>query len=149
MVQETTEHVRSMFVYGTLKTGQCREVCWPRKPIEIRSAWVYGELYDTGPYPALFAGQDMVGGQVWIFDVDDLPAVVKDLDEVEEYRPGHEATNLYNRQIIDCFDKDSQTIRAYTYIYGRENERAVFKRMLPSYSWGARRLAVWPAGADW
>ncbi len=55
--------VQAFFVYGTLKTGQCRERCWPCKPIETRAAWVYGELYDTGPYPALFAGSDMVGGR--------------------------------------------------------------------------------------
>ncbi len=46
-----------------------------------------GELYDTGPYPAMFPGTDLVGGQVWLFDSADIPAVIAELDEVEEYRP--------------------------------------------------------------
>ncbi len=141
--------VSAVFVYGTLKTGQCRERCWPRPPREIRRAWTYGELYDTGPYPALFAGQDMVGGQVWIFGAEDMPIVLAELDEVEEYRPGHEATNLYNRVAIECYDQDSQTIHAYTYLYARQYERNLFQRVQPDYSWATRRLAVWPVGADW
>ncbi len=68
----TLESINAVFVYGTLKTGQCRESCWPRKPLEVRRAWTLGALYDTGPYPALFAGEDMVAGQVWIFDADDM-----------------------------------------------------------------------------
>ena len=143
------EAITAVFVYGTLKTGQCRQTCWPRSPREIRRAWVYGELYDTGPYPAMFAGKDLVGGQAWLFDPSDMPAVLAELDDVEEYRPGHEATNLYNRQVIDCFDDQEQCLRAYTYIYGRDIERGTFRRLLPSYSWADRRLALWPDGVDW
>ncbi len=115
----------------------------------MRRAWTLGALYDTGPYPALFAGEDMVAGQVWIFDADDMQQVIADLDIVEEYRPGHEATNLYNRRVIDCFDQSDNAISAFTYIYGRDNERGLFRRLSPAYSWGERRLALWPAGADW
>lgn len=143
------DEAHAVFVYGTLKVGQCREHCWPRQPREIRAAWTLGELYDTGPYPALFAGSDSVGGQVWLFDPVDMAPVLDQLDEVEEYRPGHEATNLYNRHIVECFDRDGQSFQAYTYIYARENERGLFQRMLPSYSWAGQRLALWPAGTDW
>lgn len=145
----TLDSINALFVYGTLKTGQCRESCWPRRPREIRRAWTYAELYDTGPYPAMFAGSDPVGGQVWIFDPEDMPAVITELDDVEEYRPGHESTNLYNRQVIECVDEQSQTLQAFTYIYGREYERGLFRRVVPSYSWGGRSLALWPEGVDW
>jgi gamma-glutamylcyclotransferase (GGCT)/AIG2-like uncharacterized protein YtfP len=145
----TNDSIEAVFVYGTLKTGQCREGCWPRRPREIRKAWTRGELYDTGPYPAMFPGEDMVAGQVWIFDRSDMEAVIRELDLVEEYQPGQESTNLYNRQVIECFDQQGDGWSAFTYIYGRENERGFFKRMRADYSWGERRLAVWPAGADW
>ncbi len=145
----TLDSITAVFVYGTLKTGQCREQCWPRRPQEIRRAWTLGELYDTGPYPALFPGTDCVGGQVWIFAASDMDAVLRELDEVEEYRPGHEATNLYNRVTIECTDEYSHIIHAHTYLYGRAHEQALFKRMQPSYSWAERRLALWPEGADW
>lgn len=145
----TRPSISTLFVYGTLKVGQCRERCWPRQPVEIRAAWTYGELYDTGPYPALFPGDDMVAGQAWLFDPADLPAVLEQLDAIEEYRPGHEATNLYNRQVIECFDRNGDSLKSYTYIYARENERGLFTRIEAGYSWGERRLALWPVGADW
>lgn len=111
-----------------------------------------GELYDTGPYPALFPGEDAVGGQVWIFDPSDMASVIQELDQVEEYRPGHEATNLYNRHVVECTDDQSRIIRAFTYIYARADERATFTRLWPTnstYSEGERRLVIWPLGADW
>ena len=86
---------------------------------------------------------------MWIFAAEDMATVVAELDDVEEYRPGQEATNLYNRRVIECVDDQSRSLRAFTYIYGREFERGSFTRVEPSYSWEARRLALWPEGVDW
>lgn len=144
-----TDPVLSVFVYGTLKTGQCRETCWPEKPLCIDKAWTLGELYDTGPYPALFAGRDRVGGELWAFAEEAIARVLEELDQVEEYEPGKEATNLYNRVIVECTDQSGRVHRAYTYLYGRLDERRHFERVEPTYRWEDRCLAVWPAGSDW
>ncbi len=149
MPDSSQEQVLSVFVYGTLKRGQCRETCWPCKPERIVRAWTQGELYDTGPYPALFEGHDLVAGELWTFDADSLTQVLIELDIVEEYRPGAEATNLYNRVIVPCIDQSGARARAYTYLYGRLDERRFFERVVPNYSWDQRFFAVWPPGADW
>jgi gamma-glutamylcyclotransferase (GGCT)/AIG2-like uncharacterized protein YtfP len=141
--------ITTVFVYGTLKTGQCREKCWPCEPSQVTKAWTYGELYDTGPYPALFPGKDRVAGELWTFPGAAMPTVLAELDLVEEYTPGDEATNLYNRCEITCFDQAGNDVRAYTYLYGRQLEKQFFSRVQPDYSWGDLRLALWPPETDW
>lgn len=141
--------VFAVFVYGTLKTGQCREACWPQKPLRIDKVWTFGELYDTGPYPALFAGRDKIAGELWTFDTETIASVLEALDEVEEYQPGQEATNLYNRVIVQCADRSGSVHQAYTYFYGRMDERKHFGRIEPSYRWEDGCFALWPAGCEW
>lgn len=144
-----TDPVLAVFVYGTLKRGQCREGCWPAEPLHIEKAWTRGELYDTGPYPALFAGGDSVAGELWFFSSQAIARVLKVLDRVEEYEPGCEATNLYNRVPVECIDRAGNVYRAYTYLYGRAEERKNFQRVEAGYLWGDRCFAVWPVGGDW
>ena len=144
-----TDAVVAVFAYGTLKTGQCREGSWPEKPVRIDKAWTLGELYDTGPYPALFAGTDQIAGELWTFSSQTIASVLRALDLVEEYEPGREATNLYNRVRVECTDQTGRIHRAYTYLYGRHHERSSFERIEPNYRWEERCFAVWPVGADW
>jgi gamma-glutamylcyclotransferase (GGCT)/AIG2-like uncharacterized protein YtfP len=145
----TTDSITSLFVYGTLKTGQCREKCWPATPLGIRKAWLIGELYDTGPYPALLGGQDCVAGELWTFEPSDMPRVLSVLDRIEEYRPGCEATNLYNRVIERCWLMTGGCESAYCYRYGQPGHANQFQRVEPSYEWEGRRFAVWPTGGRW
>lgn len=51
-----TDLITDLFVYGTLKRGQCRETMWPRPPVSVRPAFIRGRLYDLGPYPAIWCG---------------------------------------------------------------------------------------------
>lgn len=143
------EPVLAVFVYGTLKTGQCRQGCWPAQPLRIEKAWTRGELYDTGPYPALFAGSDSVAGELWIFSGQTIARVLKALDQVEEYEPGRETTNLYNRVVVECIDQAGNVHHAYTYLYARADERKRFQRVEANYQFEERSFAVWPAEADW
>lgn len=145
----STDSINAMFVYGTLKTGQCRESCWPEVPQVIHQAWLLGELYDTGPYPALFSGQDSVAGELWIFDAEAMPRVLQVLDRIEEYQPGAEATNLYNRVIETCWLTTGQAMAAYCYRYAQSQHRSQFQRVEPHHVWEGRRLAFWPVGGRW
>lgn len=144
-----SDTVLAVFVYGTLKTRQCREGCWPEKPVRIDKVWTLGQLYDTGPFPALFAGSDHVAGELWTFSRETIDSVLRALDIVEEYVPGQEATNLYNRVLVECTDQAGRVHVAYTYLYGRTDDRKHFQRITEHYRWADRCLAVWPAGCDW
>ncbi len=116
------------FVYGTLKRGECREICWPCKPTTVEQAWVYGELYDAGSYPALVSGHDRVLGELWTFPESRFREIVRVLDEVEEYHP-ESAHNLYNRERIDCETLSGRRELAYTYLYARLHDLPRFPRL--------------------
>lgn len=144
-----TDSVCAVFAYGTLKRGQCRQACWPAEPLDVFKAWTLGELTDTGPYPALFHGSDAVAGEVWIFDQVSMARVLEVLDDVEEYRPGQTATNLYEREIVRCTGQDGIVHRAHAYFYARPQEKSCFRRIEPEHVCAGRAYAVWPVGGDW
>jgi gamma-glutamylcyclotransferase (GGCT)/AIG2-like uncharacterized protein YtfP len=109
--------IQCVFVYGTLKRGQCRERCWPRRPLEIESAWTLGRLFDLGPYPALVEGADRTLGELWRLAAADLRETLSALDRIEGYRgqPG----DLYQRVVADCTTEAGDVVRAFTYRYSR------------------------------
>jgi gamma-glutamylcyclotransferase (GGCT)/AIG2-like uncharacterized protein YtfP len=135
------------FVYGTLKRGECREKCWPRPPLQVESAWVRGELYDTGPYPALRPGNDPVLGEVWSYPAHDLAIVTRVLDEIEEYCEGR-IGNLYTRETIECQTFDGRQFIAQTYVYAQTIDRPTFQRRLPTVDVGGQRFAYWTKRVD-
>jgi gamma-glutamylcyclotransferase (GGCT)/AIG2-like uncharacterized protein YtfP len=132
----------NFFVYGTLKRGQCRERIWPRSPMVVEEAWVLGELYDAGSYPALFPGTEKVLGEIWSFPQSDFDAIVKVLDDVEEYRPG-DPYNLYNRELIDCETLTGRRTVAYTYLYARKHDLPTFTRIVADEQ---SEFAQWHSG---
>jgi gamma-glutamylcyclotransferase (GGCT)/AIG2-like uncharacterized protein YtfP len=72
-----------VFVYGTLKRGQCREHCWPIAPAVTRAAWTFGRLFDLGAYPAMLPGKERIAGECWSFLEGQLPSVLLVLDRIE------------------------------------------------------------------
>jgi gamma-glutamylcyclotransferase (GGCT)/AIG2-like uncharacterized protein YtfP len=105
--------ITAVFVYGTLKRGQCRERCWPRAPRAIQSATITGRLIDLGPYPALVPGDETIAGELWQFDAEDMPETLAALDEVEGYR--QLGADYYRRIAVVCrTPMDKETI-GFTY----------------------------------
>ncbi|HUE74163.1 MAG TPA: gamma-glutamylcyclotransferase family protein [Pirellulaceae bacterium] len=107
----------AIFVYGTLKRGQCRERAWPRRPLGVESAWTLGRLYDLGPYPALIEGTDRVLGEVWRFAPEDMRESLRVLDGIEGFRD--QSDDLYRREVVECTTESGIVVRAYTYCYAR------------------------------
>src|SRR5262245_17704552 len=119
----------AVFVYGTLKRGEEREGCWPRKPRMVERAMVKGALFDLGAYPALVEGSDVVAGGVWQFAGQGFGATLAGPDEVEGYSGGND--DLYWRVVIDC-EIAGRTVRAWTYQYSRQEELGDELRMKPN-----------------
>lgn len=130
------------FVYGTLKRGECREKCWPRRPLNIEAAWTLGTLFDTGPYPALRPGNDPVLGEVWSFAPEDFEVVASELDSVEEYQEGRE-DNLYLRERVQCQTLTGKIVQSYTYIFAQTNLLPTFIRIAPQLRVGEKQFAMW------
>ncbi|WP_145078110.1 gamma-glutamylcyclotransferase family protein [Aureliella helgolandensis] len=118
------------FVYGTLKRGNCRDTCWPCAAIDVAPAWVYGALYDVGPYPALFVGKDRVLGEIWTFQDSDCGLVTETLDEIEGTNQGG-VVNLYNREAVTAHRFDETECRAWIYFYANLQQRSHLRYVTP------------------
>jgi len=129
----------AVFVYGTLKRGQVREKCWPRKPVSVERATVRGVLYDLGPYPGLTTGDDVVSGEIWTFAPYDMPTTLAILDEIEGYRGSSD--DEYSRVIVECVTS-AGTASAWVYIYSRQDQLRPERRIELDDS----GICCWPAG---
>lgn len=130
--------LQHIFVYGTLKRGQCRESAWPRPPVLVQPARVSGELYDLGAYPAMLSGSDWVVGEVWSFEYEDVEPTLRVLDEIEDYR--RQPDDLYRRVEIACWLGSGAQLRALTYIYAQPQHLSKQLRVTPD----AGGNSVWP-----
>ena len=134
----------AVFVYGTLKRGQCREAMWPRRPTKIREAIVVGSLFGRDDYPAMREGIDRVLGEIWQFEPVDMPAVLKALDRIEgTNQPG--AADLYHRVLVEVFDTSGNALgHAHSYRYASDPIADGFVLIEPA---AAETYVAWPAGA--
>ena len=115
MQDPPTLSIHQVFVYGTLKRGQCREHAWPHEPKTIRDAAVLGALFGRDDYPALKPGDDLVAGELWEFKADEIQQVLWRLDQIEVYNQPRTA-NLYERVVCKVVDYDGETLGdAWTY----------------------------------
>ncbi|MCG8583082.1 MAG: gamma-glutamylcyclotransferase, partial [Pirellulales bacterium] len=105
--------VTSVFVYGTLKQGECRAHCWPHRPMDVRAASIRGNLFDLGPYPALLEGGDRVLGECWMFVADQMRETLEVLDQIECF--GQEGVDLYVRRIVRCRSSANAETDAHAY----------------------------------
>src|SRR5262245_29758041 len=111
--------IQAVFVYGTLKRGEVRAAMWPKAPLAVEVAEVRGMLFDLGRYPALVAGDERVGGELWHFAAEDLPTTLEELDRIEGYR--RMPDDLYRREASECHTA-SRRHRAWTYRYARPQD---------------------------
>lgn len=107
----------AVFVYGTLRRGECRAIFWPYSPVSVEPAFVRGRLYDLGPYPALVPGEDLVRGELWRLSPEHTAETLAVLDEVEGYSvsPG----DLYQRVVVECRTESGESYQANVYYYAR------------------------------
>ncbi len=134
----------AVFVYGTLKRGQCRESLWPLRPLKICEACVLGSLFARDDYPAMTAGQDRVLGELWQFGAAELPMVLKSLDQIEGTNQA-DVDDLYHRVIVEAFDTSDHLLgTAYTYRYAGDPLADGFELIQPP---SKDAYVAWPAGA--
>ncbi len=140
--------LRHLFVYGTLKRGECREACWPLPPTAVRPAWTLGDLFDTGPYPALLSGKALVGGEVWSYREEEMAQVRQTLDAIEGTdQPGQ--ANEYDRALSVAYLLNGHAVQVELYRYAQPERLANCVRVTPWLEWQGRRFAVWPIGVNW
>ncbi len=100
MADTLTDFKRYVFVYGTLRKGQERDINRLRPaPIFIGNGQINGTLYNLGSYPGVrLGGLNWVQGEVYQI----TPELERQLDEIEEVWP--QQTGEYARQevVVQC-----------------------------------------------
>ncbi len=108
----------TIFVYGTLKPGECHFARYcGNKVISSQRAYILGELYHFPAlgYPGATAGTRQVHGFVLTFaDV----AILPKLDELEDFDPARSETkNDYRRELALTYTPDGiASISAWVYL---------------------------------
>lgn len=110
--------VTALFVYGTLKTTGVRSGLWPFSPIEVAPATIQATLFDLGPYPAIYPGNDSVAGEKWRFQAWQMLETLAVLDRVEGFN--QEGRDLYVRETVECQLVNGEKITAYSYFYAED-----------------------------
>ena len=134
--------IQSVFVYGTLKRGQCRAACWPREPLSVCEAWTWACLYGRSDYPAMTAGRNRVLGELWKFPADRMAEVLAKIDQVEgTNQPGQE--DLYVRVAIKTWSREGQPKDdAFAYRYATDPLADGFALLQPE---GPDEWVRWPS----
>lgn len=91
-----TDNLRFVFVYGTLRHGEQRDINRLQPaPVFIGNGQVNGTLYHLGSYPGLrLGGEQWVQGEVYQI----TPELERQLDEIEEVWP--QQTGEYERREV-------------------------------------------------
>jgi gamma-glutamylcyclotransferase (GGCT)/AIG2-like uncharacterized protein YtfP len=112
-------YVGSVFVYGTLRSGQpnaryLRQGCTDRRPAVLFDHALYGRTW-VYPYATPASGHQVHGELVHIDDME-WATVLASLDRLEGYRPGR-STNHYDRRLVDVHHRHGAS-PAWVYVAG-------------------------------
>jgi gamma-glutamylcyclotransferase (GGCT)/AIG2-like uncharacterized protein YtfP len=137
--------VHSIFAYGTLKRGGCREHVWPFRPLRIEQGFVRGTLFDLGPYPALTEGMDWIRGEIWRIAHRHWVDTLAVLDAEEGYGLSGEP-DLYTRRAVPWHAAPGSAAMgvAQVYLWADQRLPSGAKRIVPR-SWREEDapFAVW------
>jgi len=129
-----------VFVYGTLKPGECnyQRYC-TGFVVAAEPAVARGQLFALPVgYPAMTPGDGLVHGVLLSFA---SPAILRNLDELEDYDP-HRPTsqNEYDRQQIEVFNPALQSLGlVWAYLMTPEKVRRIGGVPIPAGVWSAGR----------
>lgn len=142
---------RPLFVYGSLMDGlfNYRRYLAHHVSQTPRRARVRGALYHLQHkgYPALLQGEDWVYGELFVLD--DFPAAIAALDEMENFHGEDDPQSEYLRQLIEVeiFDPaqgryvGQQHAYHYRYVVQHDPKWQQGKHYLPDGNWRAFHLA--------
>jgi gamma-glutamylcyclotransferase (GGCT)/AIG2-like uncharacterized protein YtfP len=135
MADTLTDFKRHVFVYGTLRKGQERDINRLQPaPVFIGDAQINGTLYDLGSYPgARLGGENWVQGEVYKI----TPELERQLDEIEEVWP-QESGEYVRREVV----VQSESVALVCLVYEVAEIRTQGLSVIESGDWVNRCLGV-------
>ena len=100
MLDTLTDFKRCVFVYGTLRKGQERDINrLEPAPVFIGNSQINGTLYDLGSYPGVrLGGLQWVQGEVYQITSE----LDRQLDEIEEVWPQQTGEYARREVVVQC-----------------------------------------------
>ena len=100
MLDTLTDFKRYVFVYGTLRNGQERDIHRLQpKPVFVGDGQINGTLYDLGSYPGVrLGGLEWVQGEVYQITLE----LERQLDEIEEVWPQQTGEYAKREVVVQC-----------------------------------------------
>lgn len=100
MLDTLTDFKRYVFVYGTLRRGQERDIHRLQPaPVFMGLGKIHGTLYDLGSYPGVrLGGLNWVQGEVYQI----TPELERQLDEIEEVWPQQSGEYVRREVVVQC-----------------------------------------------
>ena len=100
MPDTLTDFKRCVFVYGTLRKGQERDINrLEPAPVFIGNGQINGTLYNLGSYPGVrLGGLNWVQGEVYQI----TPELERQLDEIEEVWPQQTGEYARREVVVQC-----------------------------------------------
>ena len=104
-----------VFVYGTLRTGDCRAGVLGNQGLVCEEAYVEGfQLLDIGSFPGVVKGDGRVRGEM--HEIDDQTLGI--LDSIEGYHEDAPEHSLYVREVVPVLNSEGEPAgEAWIYIY--------------------------------
>ena len=136
-----------VFVYGTLRAGECREGVLHNKAVRWEPAAILGfDIYDLGSFPCITYsayGRQVFGELVECIDPEE---VLHRLDGIEGYNPDRpQEQNLYVRREVDVILlANGRKEKAMAYIFAN-GERLADREppLVESGNWRSSRKGKW------
>jgi gamma-glutamylcyclotransferase (GGCT)/AIG2-like uncharacterized protein YtfP len=106
-----------VFVYGTLRKGDCRFGVPSFIDIVHAEAYLKGfQLVNLGSFPGIIPGKGIVRGEIHIYSTFDV------LDQIEGYDPAESNYSLFRREKVMVELPFGGEVQASTYVFNRELE---------------------------
>lgn len=124
-----------VFVYGTLKPGECNYQRYCTGVVEEKCAIALGQLFSLPfGYPAMTSGNSPVHGFLLSFTD---ARILAQLDLLEDYDPQRPVTeNEYYRQLIEVYDEALTSLgNAWAYLMTPAQVNSFGGVPLPSGRW--------------
>jgi gamma-glutamylcyclotransferase (GGCT)/AIG2-like uncharacterized protein YtfP len=129
-----------VFVYGTLKPGECNYSYYCAKSVvEAIPAYTWGNLYHLPlGYPGMTLGNSKIAGFVLTFSNEKILA---SLDELEDYEPERSPQeNEYQRQKILVYELSGKLLgEVWGYLMTSERVKQLEGIFVPSGWWTGNR----------
>jgi gamma-glutamylcyclotransferase (GGCT)/AIG2-like uncharacterized protein YtfP len=123
-----TDKLRYVFVYGTLRQGEQRDINRLQPaPVFISNSQIKGTLYNLGSYPGVrLGGERWVQGEVYQIS----PELERQLDDIEEVWPQPTGEYVKREVVVLCAGMDLTCL-----VYEVAEVRTLGRGLIESGNW--------------